>query len=266
MNSNTSTSHKFIDSHCHFDFDEFEPDRTQVWNECQRLGVSAIIIPGVNMPQWQKIAELANSYRGIYFAAGLHPWWVEDKNSSENDQLEKKLVDMCKQPNCVALGEIGLDKIKGAPIELQTDVFEYQLQIANRLRKPVILHCRKAHNEMLEILDRHPPVAGGVLHGYSGSLQQAQAYWRRGIYIGVGGTISYDRATKTRAAVKSLPLDAIVLETDAPDMPLVGQQGKRNSPENIPLIAQALAQLKSITVQEVSEATVRNTMKLFELK
>ena len=203
-------------------------------------------------------------------AAGIHPWWVEKVQTTglwqaTLEQLGERLTEGLGRYSCVAVGECGLDASANASMEKQKDILQVQLQVAREQHLPVILHVHRTHNELLQLLKQFKLPTGGVIHAFSGSEQMAQEYWKRGFYLGIGGTITYPRAAKTRRAVSHMPLESLLLESDAPDMPLCGQQGMRNSPENLSKIAQTLADLRGIPVQEVADATCRNTEKLFSL-
>jgi TatD DNase family protein len=149
------------------------------------------------------------------------------------------------------------------PLELQQQLLAIHIEVANQLRKPLIIHCVRAHNELIALLKKNKAEVGGVIHAFSGSYEVAQQYVELGFYLGIGGTITYERAQKTRAAAAKIALEFLVLETDAPDMPLQGKQGQRNSPENIPQIARVLADLRGVTVDEIAAATNHNAMQLF---
>jgi TatD DNase family protein len=259
-----------FDSHCHFDFSAFDPDRDAVWQACKDIGIDGLVIPGVAPEQWLVAAQLSQQNGGIFYAAGIHPWWVEQVVADDTgpDNLERLRGDLQNQLSadaCVAVGECGLDKMIDVDFDLQQRVFELQVNLATELSLPLIVHCRKAHNEVLALLRRYRPARGGVIHGFSGSAELANDYWALGFYLGIGGTITYERAQKTRAAVKQLPLEAILLETDAPDMPLSGRQGERNSPQYLPEIARTLAEIRAVSVDEIARQTTRNARTLFAL-
>lgn len=185
--------------------------------------------------------------------------------------LRAKLEDVIggegrKDANCVAVGECGLDfAIADANWERQVELLEAQLKLANDYGLPVILHCRKAFPELLGILKRNPPVAGGVYHGFSGSLSQAEQLIDLGIKIGVGGTITYSRANKTRNTIAALPLAALMLETDAPDMPVAGFQGQPNRPDRLCNIMRSLVDIREESEAEIEEATSLTAAELFQL-
>lgn len=268
---------EYVDTHCHFDADDFADQQPQLWQACCARGVKTLIIPGVEPAQWQTAAQLSQRYSGIYYAVGIHPWWIEKilpdsllNNSSSqhsemliDDDWRRDLHTQVSAKNCVAIGECGLDGTITTPMVQQQQLFELHLQLAQELTKPLIIHSVKAHNDVFALLKKYRPRAGGVIHAFSGSLQQAQAYWQLGFYLGVGGTITYERAKKTRHAVTELPLEAIVLETDAPYMPLSGRQGEPNRPDYLPDIAHTLAQLRGQSLHHIAQQTTHNAKHLF---
>lgn len=260
-----------FDSHCHFDFDCFEAERAALWQACQAAGVIQLLIPGVSPELWQRQQQLLEQFDGLYAAAGLHPWWIKSWLDTLPDRklsqqvLIQSLLPHLQHPRCVAVGECGLDAVIELPLEDQQPLFEAQLQCACEQKRPVIVHVRRAHNQTLQLLKRYRPARGGVIHGFSGSPELAQQYWRLGFYLGVGGTITYERASKTRAAVKAMPLEALLLETDAPDMPLSGRQGAANSPIYLPQVATCLAGLRDTPLEQIIAQTTANTRLLFQL-
>ncbi|HWV15633.1 MAG TPA: TatD family hydrolase [Cellvibrio sp.] len=256
----------FFDSHCHFDFPAFAEDRDTVWQACLAHGVKGLVIPGVEPGQWPLAAQLCEKNESMFYGAGIHPWWIERlPHIQEKGFIEDSLRQQLADRKCVAIGECGLDAMIATPLSDQLSVFHCHLQLASQLRLPLIIHCRKAHNELLQQLKKFSLSATGVVHAFSGSSELAGSYWAMGFCLGIGGTITYARAEKTRAAVKHLPIEAIVLETDAPDMPLQGQQGQRNSPVNIPFIAQALAEIRGESVEYIARQTSANARRLFAL-
>ncbi|MFO1390035.1 TatD family hydrolase [Cellvibrio sp.] len=259
-----------FDSHCHFDFADFDNDRDSVWRNCQENGVRHLVIPGVSPAQWSSAAKFANQYAGIYCAAGLHPWWIAREFNSNHlgvdlQTLKRQLISQIEEKNCVAIGECGLDALIDCPIAEQLQVFEVHLQVAQETKMPLIIHCRKSHNGVLQWLKSYRLPAGGVIHGFSGSYELAKQYWSLGFRLGIGGTITYERANKTREAVRQLPLDAILLETDAPDMPLHGKQGERNSPVYLVQVANELASLRGDDLAHIAKQTTLNAQSLFKI-
>ena len=260
-----------FDSHCHFDFEVFNDDRELLWHACNQRGIRYLIIPGVAPNQWRTAADVAAAHSNMYIGIGLHPWWVEKSMSSERVEnylttIKKELRDNLSLQGCVAIGECGLDALIKTPMHLQQQVLDIHLQLAQEISLPLIIHCRKAHNELFAQLCKYTLPAGGVIHAFSGSYELASRYWSMGFRLGVGGTITYERANKTRDAVKQLPLESILLETDAPDMPLHGKQGKRNSPENIFDIAKTLALLRNEPIEKIAAQTTLNSQTLFKIK
>lgn len=270
----------FFDSHCHFDFVEFNTDRTVLWHACNALGITHLLMPGVTPDQWQTAAQLCARYDGLFYAAGIHPHWIEQQLWFQKDigglldtATQEKITALIHHEftfsakvgatHCVAVGECGLDKMITTPLELQQQLLAIHIKVANQIRKPLIIHCVRAHNELLALLKKSKVNCGGIIHAFSGSYEVAQQYVALGFYLGVGGTITYERAQKTRTAVAKIPLEFLVLETDAPDMPLQGKQGQRNSPEYIPEIAKVLAELRGVTIREIADMTRSNAERLF---
>lgn len=257
-----------VDSHCHFDFPEFDSNRDPLWQQCIAAGVRALVIPGIEPAQWPRLLELREAQPNWYFSIGIHPWWIEEVEIQQTLNAESVAAMMqpfLKKNGCVAVGECGLDKIKNLEWSKQQNVLEMHLQLAKEFQLPVILHCVKAHSEMIALLKKYRPERGGVVHAFSGSVEVAREYLRLGFYLGIGGTITYERAQKTRNAVTQLPLESMLLETDAPSMPLAGQQGAPNSPLSILKIAECLAQLRGESLEQIAAATTENAQRLFGL-
>lgn len=250
-----------IDSHCHFDFAEFDQNRAAIWQHCQALNIKQLIIPGTEPQQWQRAAQIAQQFDGMYSACGLHPYFI---NNSNQQNLQQTMLDFIQaNPQIIAIGECGLDKHIPVDEATQQQVFTTQVQLAIELELPLIIHVRDQHNSLLRLLKQLKPKQGGVIHGFAGSFELAQSYWQLGFYLGIGGVISYPRAQKTRKAVQQMPLESLLLETDAPDMPLCGQSAKSNTPENIIAIAQCLAELKGLSLDAIEQQTTLNAQRLF---
>lgn len=254
------------DSHCHFDFAAFGSEsgteHAEHWQRAQAVGVHRLVIPGIEAVQWPTLPTLCAAHNGLYYGLGLHPWWLAQATSEWPSQLAAELTLAKDDPRWVAVGEIGLDKHLSIALERQEAAFITQLKLAIEYQKPVIIHSNGTHDRVLKWLRRYP-VIGGVVHGFSGSTQQAAAFWQLGIHIGVGGTITYPRANKTRNAIAALPIEALVLETDAPDMPLSGFQGQPNHPTQLPLVLSALSELLQIDETPLSLQLERNVERLF---
>jgi TatD DNase family protein len=246
----------FIDSHCHLDFSCFDHDRTEVLEKCDTLGVKKIVLPGTQATAWGKQIELAQHFEQLRFALGLHPYFLHHFNPRHLIDLADLL--QLHKDHVVALGEIGLDTVIDVDWELQIFVCARQLDIADECGLPVILHHRQSHNELIRMLKIKKFKQGGIVHAFTGSLQQARTYIDLGFTLGIGGSITYPRANKTREAIRQLPLSSLVLETDAPDMPLMGKQGRRNSPEFLPNIFDSLLALRKESHLEVQNACLLN--------
>ena len=245
-----------IDSHCHLDFRCFDHDRTEVLNHCKKLAIKTIVIPGTQASHWQKQIGLCHLHPQLRFALGLHPYFLncfEPLHLVELSQLLNQYQD-----KVLAVGEIGLDSRIDVDWKLQLQVFEQQLLIAQEHMLPVILHHRNSHNEIIRSLKAKKFTQGGIVHAFSGSVQEANTYIDLGFKIGIGGGITYSRASKTRKTIAQLPINCLVLETDAPDMPLMGKQGQRNSPEYLPEIFESLLSLRNETKQQLLKACSLN--------
>ena len=250
-----------IDSHCHIDFAEFEQDRELVLKRAYDNGVKHIIVPAVAKNSWQTTIKTCRQYNNLHLALGLHPVFINQHQIEHLTELETEV----KKHKPVAIGEIGLDfYLKDLKKDKQLTFFEAQLELANQKSLPVILHVRKAHDEALKLLQKHQP-KGGIAHAFNGSIQQAYKYIELGFKLGFGGMLTFERSNKLRKLVKQLPLEAIVLETDAPDMTVSQYKGERNSPEYLPHVLQAIAEIKNEPLQEIADITCANIKQLFKL-
>ncbi len=250
-----------IDSHCHLDFAEFDADREVIISNCQTSGLTDIILPAVTCQRWPKLIQICQKFPILHYALGCHPMFMDQHPDDALSQLETAI----QQFNPIAVGEIGLDFfLPGHNKQAQSALFEGQLKLAAKHQLPVILHVRKAHDEVLKLL-RKITLKGGIVHAFSGSMQQAQHYRDLGFLVGIGGGLTYPRAQRLQGLFSELPLSQIALETDAPDMPFCGHQGERNSPEYIPLVAEKLAELRSEPLAEIAGQTSANVRTLFAI-
>jgi TatD DNase family protein len=249
-----------IDTHCHLDAAEFDADRDVVIQQAQAAGVGQVVIPAVERANFAVVADTCRRYSGCFPAYGIHPLYVG--RAAETD-LEV-LRNMLSEQAAVAVGEIGLDfYVQAHDVALQEHYFVEQLKIARDYDLPVILHVRRAVDAILKHL-RRIKVRGGIAHAFNGSHSQAETFMALGFKLGFGGAMTYDRALRIRDLARVLPLEAIVLETDAPDMaPAWLGQGGRNSPAELPRIAQVLAELRGEGLDHIAAATARNALTVF---
>lgn len=251
---------QFIDAHCHFDFPEFDGRREAILGKAGEFGLSHLVIPGVSRRYWGRAEEVASTSGTMSFCLGIHPWFIEEHTRQDLDALEARL--RARPAGCVALGECGLDRLHGV-LDEQMPWFEAQVEIAARTGFPLVIHSVRTHDEIGVVLKRQRISSPVLVHGFSGSYEQARKLIDLGCYLGVGGVISYQRARKTRSTVGRLPLDALVLETDAPDMPPEGVAKGANSPEYLPRIFQALVALRQESADEIQASLYRNACRLY---
>ncbi|WP_025673953.1 TatD family hydrolase [Salinivibrio socompensis] len=252
-----------IDTHCHFDFPPFNQALAQYWQAAREVGVTRMVVPSVSEQNWQAVLALTERFAGIYAGLGLHPCFLETHTENSLAALEKALV--ARPLDCVAVGEAGLDYFVANVPEMkqrQQALLDGQLWLAHRYDLPIILHSCQSHNELLRLVKAYPGVRG-VLHAFSGSEQQGKQFIDAGLMLGVGGTVTYERANKTRQAIARLPLEHLVLETDAPDMPLAGFQGKPNTPAQVSRVADVVAGLKSCDRDHLVTETSGNAERMF---
>lgn len=250
---------KIIDTHCHLDFADFDADREAVVERAKGLFVDAFVIPAVQRSRWDSLIRLCEANANFYYALGLHPVFMDEHREDHVNDLRIYL----EANQAIAVGEIGLD-FYAARSEIQIQIFEAQLALACEVDLPVILHVRKAHEDVLRSLKKYP-VKGGVVHAFNGSLQQAERYQQYNFKFGFGGMLTYERSSKLRKLAKELPLESIVLETDSPDMTVEQHRGERNSPEYLAYCLQALAEVKKLDREEVARQTTLNAKQLFNL-
>ncbi|WP_039057543.1 TatD family hydrolase [Enterobacter sp. Bisph1] len=257
-------SWRFIDTHCHFDFPPFAGDEVASIARAADAGVEGIIVPAIAARYFDRVCDLAQQHGALYAALGLHPIVIEEHADESLQQLERALA--ARPEKVVAIGEIGLDLYREDPqFDRQQWLLDAQLALAKRFNLPVILHSRRTHDTLAMHLKRHDLPRRGVVHGFAGSLQQAQRFVELGYCIGVGGTITYPRASKTRNVMAQLPLSALLLETDAPDMPLNGFQGQPNRPERAAQVFETLCELRPEAPEAIAGALLENTRRLFAL-
>ena len=259
----TAETHGWFDSHCHFDFEALDADRDSDWPLARRLGVRGGMIPGVSHSLSHHLPQFTARWPGWYFAAGLHPYWCNEHQPGHLHWL----AEMAEHPRAVAIGECGLDKplAQAGSIDLETQWhwLRAQLDIAEALQRPLVLHVRGFHDELLAELRRRRFAHGGLVHAFSGSVQQGEKWHELGFCLGVGGAMTHPRATRLRQTLTQLPLTALLLETDAPDMPAAFWGRATNSPVAIPLYGAALAALRGMEIPELRKALEQNLYRVF---
>jgi TatD DNase family protein len=252
---------KIIDTHCHLDFEVFDADREQVLQDARDAGLAGIVVPGTHQQGWQNLLSVCAAHDALYPAIGLHPMFLEQHKESDLGLMEQTV----EQTRPIAIGEIGLDARDSAlDMDKQLFYFEQQLCIAQEKELPVILHILKTHEQALSLLKKYP-VCGGTAHAFNGSLQQAEQYIELGFKLGFGGMLTYERSSKLRKLAAGLPLESIVLETDAPDMTVFQHQYQRNSPVYLPYCLQALAEVRNETPEVIAAQTTENAISVFKL-
>lgn len=255
---------ELIDTHCHLDLPAFDADREAVRVRCREAGLSALVIPAIEADGWSALLALCASAVGapkLYPALGLHPVFLQQHRTADLAALEQSVA----RHRPVAVGEIGLDyQVRDLDRARQQALFEAQLSIARNQGLPVLLHVRKAHDAVLMAL-RDIPVSGGIVHAFNGSLQQAFKYLDLGFKLGFGGMLTFERSSKLRRLAAQLPLDALVLETDAPDMTVAAHQGERNSPEYLPDVLAALAEIRETEPELIAARTTQNARDVLNL-
>jgi len=222
-----------------------------------------MVIPATTRPGWNKILSLSKQYTNVYPTAGLHPVFINEHSDNDLQLLDTAL----KNKNCVAVGECGLDGfVKDLDYEKQKYFFTHQIELAARHNLPLIIHARNAVEDVILAIKSTNKLVTGVVHSYNGSLQQAQQLIDMGFLLSFGGAITYDRATRLRKIIKQLPLDSIMVETDAPDQPTQSNNGNRNEPAYLREVVNAIAEVKCSTPEDITHASNANAIRLFSLK
>ena len=255
-----------IDSHCHLDKPEFDADRGAVLARARAAGVTEVVVPAIGPDSWEALAAWARATPGVHFGLGVHPQLLPELDPSGDGARLETLEAALARGGAVAVGECGLDapSAAGAPMERQIEVLRGHLRLARQLGLPVVLHCLRAHDPLLALLAEEPLPAGGVLHSFSGSPEQVREYLRSGLHFSFAGPVTYETARKPLAAVRAVPEDRLLLETDAPDQTPRPHRG-RNEPAFVAEIAAAVARALGTTVDEVDARTTANAQALFRL-
>ncbi len=250
-----------VDSHCHLDADEFDDDRDAVMERARKAGVQRQVVPAITAAEWPKLRDICAADENLFPAYGLHPMFLAEHRLEHMTQLREWL----ERERPVAVGECGLDYfVEGLDHDEQSHYFDAQLKLASDLDLPVIVHARRAVDAVTAAI-RKVGHLRGVVHSFSGSRQQAEQLWEQGFMLGLGGPVTYDRANRLRKLAATMPLEWLLLETDAPDQPDAGIRGQRNEPARLSVVLETISELRGVDPSEVAAATTANAERLFAL-
>ena len=257
-----------VDSHCHLDAEEFDPDRPQVVQRARAAGVRRQVVPAVTAASWPRLRRVCMDEDGLYPAYGLHPLFLPEHRPAHLEELHAWV----HRERPLAIGECGLDLfVPGLDQATQAEYFDAQLRLGCDTGLPVIVHARRAVDAVIAAIRRIGAASGapsalrGVVHSFSGSPEQAGQLWKLGFLIGLGGPVTYARAQRLRRLVAGMPLEYLLLETDAPDQPDAQIRGQRNEPARLRTVLQAIADLRDQAPAEIAAATTANAERLFAL-
>lgn len=249
-----------FETHCHLDDSRFEADRQEVVTRLRQQGIAAMVNVGYDLESSARSVELAQEHAEIYAAVGIHPHDASGISENGWEQLEK----LADAPKVVALGEMGLDYYRDlSPRPVQQQAFSLQLELANKLKLPVIIHNRDAHQDTIRLLRAKVPARGGVLHCFSGSWETAKQALDLGLYISFAGPLTYRNAVNLRQVATLVPLDRLLVETDSPYLTPEPLRGRRNEPAYVRYVVEKLAEIRSMDVEELAARTAENGAKLF---
>ena len=252
-----------IDTHCHLDMIRSGEDIDEIISRATASGVSRIITIGINLKSSKKAIEIAEQHEAVYASVGIHPHNVQELQNNSYDELEK----LCEHNKVIAYGEIGLDFVKQhAPKPVQLEHYARQVELAKKVGLPLVIHDREAHDEILHILKREAPFsAAGVMHCFSGDWALATKVLDLGFLISIPGVVTFNKASALQEVAKKIPLDKLILETDAPFLTPDPYRGRINIPEYVLYTARKIADLRGITVEEIARTTTENAQRLFNL-
>jgi TatD DNase family protein len=269
------SKYHFFDSHCHIDFQEFDESREMLLQQAFNSGINKMLVPGITLAQSKGLlgsglescisnfsCKTKDLTLKFYFAIGLHPYFFCDHQTQHMDELAQLAI--LHRDEIIAIGECGIDS-SIVDVEKQSLIFIAHITLANKLKLPLIVHHRQSHHLIAQAFKQNKPKFGGVIHAFSGSLQQARAYIKMGFKIGVGGVITYQRAKKTRHTISQLPLTSLLLETDAPSMPISGKQGEINTPMALITIFEQLVLLRDESKDVIAKQLYKNSLDIFNL-
>ncbi len=253
-----------VDSHTHLDFEDFDADRPAVLRRSRQLGVRRMVVLGVYQRNWQRLWDLVREDADLYAAFGLHPVYLDEHRHADITELGDWLTRLKGHRQLCAVGEIGLDYfLEQLDRERQQTLFDAQLQLAVDFQLPALLHVRRSHAATIATLKRIRLPRGGIVHAFAGSQEEAREYIKLGFKLGLGGAATWPQALRMHKVIAQLPLESVVLETDAPDMAPAMYPGQRNSPAHLPDICHALAERMAISPSALAEASTRNACEVF---
>ncbi|QFU01707.1 putative deoxyribonuclease YjjV [Halomonas sp. THAF5a] len=249
-----------IDAHCHLDFPDFDADREAVIERARAAGVTRFVVPATTRRHWERVLALGHREE-VDVCLGLHPYFMDEHAPEDVEALARWVDD---HPELVAIGECGIDARFADSLDAQWRLFDAQLRLAKARRLPVVIHCVQANDRVAKRLRQLALPAGGLIHAFAGSPEQAKQFLDLGFTLGLGGATTFDRARRLHRAVAALPDDGYVLETDSPDMPLAGHQGERNEPARVAEVCRRVAELRGRSEQQVAAASTATARRLFE--
>jgi TatD DNase family protein len=250
-----------FDTHCHLNFNEFKPDYEQVVERAHGAGITDILVPAIDINSCRELLSYTQTQPiRLHIALGLHPYFIEQHTTTALDELTDLLG--VSHHKLAAIGECGIDR-EVENLAKQQAIFSRHIALANQFQLPLIVHHRRSHDLIAQAFKQCPPKFGGVIHAFSGSIQQAEYYIKLGFKLGIGGTITYERANKTREVVSKVPLSSLVLETDAPSMPLNGFQGLRNEPAKLQAVFNAVCELRDESADDIEAMLYQSSVDVF---
>lgn len=251
-----------IDAHCHLDFEAFDEDREAMFSRARQAGVGHFMVPGTTRARWPLVLALGEEREDVSISLGLHPCFMHEHGEGDIEALARALDE---HPEVRALGECGIDARFEETLEAQWTLFNAQLRLAKARQLPVVIHCVHANDKVSKRLRELDLPAGGLIHAFAGSPDQAWKFLDLGFVVGLGGAVTYERAQRLWRAVKRLPKNGFVLETDSPDMPLCGYQGQRNEPARIAKVCEMVAKLRGETPEAVAAQSTATARRVFAL-
>jgi TatD DNase family protein len=260
----SSMTSMLVDSHAHLEMPDFKKDLEAVIQRAKQSGVGYIFTVGTEKRDWKRALEIANAYPSVYAILGVHP-----HNAKEIDgETYPALQELCRDERVKAYGEIGLDFYRNlSPRDIQLKRFREQIGFSRELGLPIVVHDREAHQETLEILrSEKASECGGIIHCFSGDYEMAKVCMDMGFYISIPGSITFNNAERFREIVKKLPLDSLLVETDAPFLTPIPFRGKRNEPSYVRYTAQKVAEIKKVPFEKVAEITSKNALRVYRLE